>query len=165
MGVIFLFFRASVRSRPPGPTLVPGVFSLLFSPLNEPGSCVVGEVGWTGVSLDKHMCGNMSSALFVRHSVSFGKLTKLVQAACVRHPWRTEVKLAIVFTYFFFFLLLVQAACVRHPWWQTEAKGAIVFTYFILLSFFFLFLLFFFYIFCFSPTLGILRKLKLCLPS
>ena len=25
--------------------------------------------------------------------------------------------------------LLVQAACVRHPWWQTEAKLAIVFTY------------------------------------
>ena len=26
--------------------------------------------------------------------------------------------------------LLVQSACVRHPWWRTEAKLAIVFTYY-----------------------------------
>ena len=32
-----------------------------------------------------------------------------------------------------FFSFFVQAACVRHPWWRTEAKLAIVFTYFFLL--------------------------------
>ena len=32
---------------------------------------------------------------------------------------------------------LVQAACVRHPWWQTEAKLAIVFTYFCHTPYFF----------------------------
>ena len=37
---------------------------------------------------------------------------------------------------------LVQAACVLPTWWRTEAKLAIVFTYFFLLSFFLRLLLF-----------------------
>ena len=40
-----------------------------------------------------------------------------------------EAKLAIVFSDFFYFLL-VQAACVRHPWWRSEVKLAIIFTYY-----------------------------------
>ena len=54
---------------------------------------------------------------------------KLVRA-CLRAPpvVADEAKLAIVFTDFC--LLLVQAACVLHVWWRTEAKLSIVFTYF-----------------------------------
>ena len=49
---------------------------------------------------------------------------------------------------------LVQAACMLHLWWRTKAKLAIVFTQFVF-SFFY----------CFSPTSGILRKVKFCLAS
>ena len=33
-------------------------------------------------------------------------------------------------TFELWFKILVQAACMRHLWWRTEAKLAIVFTYF-----------------------------------
>ena len=79
----------------------------------------------------------------------------------------------IIYNYF----ILFQTACVCHPWWRTEAKLAIVFTNFFLGSrrlacttrgggrkrtwpFFPLL----FYTYCFSPTLGKPPWLKICFP-
>ena len=56
-----------------------------------------------------------------------------------------------------FVLLLAQAACVLQLWLRMEVKLAIVF----IDSFFFFSL----YVYCFSPTLGIVRKLIFCLLS
>ena len=104
----FLFFTASVRSRPPGPPAVPGVFSLFFYV-----HCFSPTLGVPRKLLFvMHSKFDLTSRRNIYFEYLWPLCNCLVQAACVHHPAPVMADGSEAGHYFH--LLLAQAA--MHSW-------------------------------------------------
>ena len=86
--------------------------------------------------------------------------SKVLQTCLVWRQWRTAVSI----------VLLKCKKCMLHLWWRTEAKLAKVFTVFLVQALYWpllslTFSISLFYAHCFWPASGILRKLNFSFPS